>query len=352
MDACFHLWGISNSRWKLLYNLYFLEHSKTTKRASYLLINLAVADFFVGMGVVLYIGADVAVLLGKQISLMLVDAIITVDVTATVASLSSLVLISLERMVAILWPFRHRLLKTRYFYFSIGFVWLLSLTNVISLNLRVDSIYTSVTFIVSVLVIIVAYLAIWISMQRSKIPSNVCKSKEKNRTLAKTLFIVTALSIITCLPYGIIIVFANFSEDCRFSFWVHIIFVAQFANSFLNPIVYCFRMPEFKASLKKLVCHCSRKRFLFDNNAVRSGGGITLRSMSPMTPWCGRKRAEPCALWYFCRGLEKRFKKTWRSSLVRRRIIPVSHDAARINYPFCSPNLRKQLAYRYSRRHH
>ena len=170
------------------------------------------------MGVVLYIGADIAVLLGKQISLMLVDAIITVDVTATVASLSSLVLISLERMVAMLWPFRHRLLKTRYFYFSIGFVWLLSLTNVISLNLRVDSvssngyadsIYTSVTFIVSVLVITVAYLAIWISMQRSKIPSNDCKSKEKNRTLAKTLFIVTTLSIITCLPYGIIIVFCQ-----------------------------------------------------------------------------------------------------------------------------------------------
>ena len=195
------------------------------------------------------------------------------------------------RIVAILWPFRHRLLKTRYFYFSIGFVWLLSLTNVISLNLRVDSvssngytdsIYTSVTFIVSVLVITVAYLAIWISMQRSKIPSNDCKSKEKNRTLAKTLFIVTALSIITCLPYGITIVFANFSEDCRFSFWVHIIFLAQFANSFLNPIVYCFRMPEFKASLKKLVCQCSRKRFLFDNNAVRSASGITLRSMSPV----------------------------------------------------------------------
>lgn len=269
----------------------FWSIRKQLKRASYLLINLAVADFFVGIGVVLYIGADIAVLSGKQISLMLVDAIITVDVTATVASLSSLVLITLERMVAILWPFRHRLLKTRYFYFSIGFVWLLSLTNVISLNLRVDSvslngyadsIYTSVTFIVSVLVITVAYLAIWISMQRSKIPSNDCKSKEKNRTLAKTLFIVTALSIITCLPYGIIIVFANFFEDCRFSFWVHIIFVAQFANSFLNPIVYCFRMPEFKASLKKLVCQCSRKRFLFDNNAVRSAGGITLRSMSPV----------------------------------------------------------------------
>ena len=217
----------------------FWSIRKQLKRASYLLINLAVADFFVGLGVVLYIGADIAVLSGKQISLVLVDAIITVDVTATVASLSSLVLISLERMVAILWPFRHRLLKTRYFYFSIGFVWLLSLTNVISLNLRVDSvssngyadsIYTSVTFIVSVLVITVAYLAIWISMQRSKIPSNDCKSKEKNRTLAKTLFIVTALSIITCLPYGIIIVFANFSEDCRFSFWVHIIFVAQFCE--------------------------------------------------------------------------------------------------------------------------
>ena len=83
-----------------LFTIYiFWSIRKQLKRASYLLINLAVADFFVGIGVVLCIGADIAVLLGKQISLMLVDAIITVDVTATVASLSSLVLISLERMV-------------------------------------------------------------------------------------------------------------------------------------------------------------------------------------------------------------------------------------------------------------
>ena len=40
----------------------FWSIRKQLKRASYLLINLAVADIFVGMGAVLYIGADIAVM--------------------------------------------------------------------------------------------------------------------------------------------------------------------------------------------------------------------------------------------------------------------------------------------------
>lgn len=40
----------------------FWSIRKQLKRASYLLINLAVADIFVGMGAVLYIRADIAVM--------------------------------------------------------------------------------------------------------------------------------------------------------------------------------------------------------------------------------------------------------------------------------------------------
>ena len=266
----------------------FWNIRKRLKRTSFLLINLAVADVFVGIGITLFIGADIAVMLKRDVSFILGEAIITLDISATVASLSSLVLISLERMYAILWPFRHRLLKTRYFYVSISFIWLLSAANVVS-NLRLDSdptndnayiIFMSVTFITSVLVITVAYLAIWISMRRNQVPNNDRRSIQKSRKLAKTLFIVTALSIITCLPYGIVIAFTDFSKDL-FSFKLQIIMVAQYANSCVNPIIYCFRMPEFKASLKKLVFCCSRKRLSFDDNCQRSTtSGITLRSMT------------------------------------------------------------------------
>ena len=243
----------------------FFRIRKRLKRTSYLLINLAVADAFVGMVLTLFISADVAIMLEKDVSLTFGETVVALDISATVASLSSLVLISLERMLAILWPLRHRLIKTRYFYVSIGFVWFLSAANVLS-NLRLYndityddsySVFTSVTFVTSLVVITVSYLAIWISVRRNAIPSNDRRSMRQSSKLAKTLFIVTALSIMTSLPYGIIITLKQFSENF-FSFRVQVIMAVQYANSLLNPVIYCFRMPEFKASLKKLFCcHCS-----------------------------------------------------------------------------------------------
>ena len=266
----------------------FFRNRKRLKRTSYLLINLAVADAFVGMVLTLFISADVAIMLEKDVSLTFGETVVALDISATVASLSSLVLISLERMVAILWPLRHRLIKTRYFYVSVGFVWFLSAANVLS-NLRLYndityddsySVFTSVTFVTSLVVITVSYLAIWISVRRNAIPSNDRRSMGQSRKLAKTLFIVTALSIMTSLPYGIIITLKEFSEDF-FSFKVQIIMAVQYANSLLNPVIYCFRMPEFKASLKKLFCcHCSGGKSFHTNSTPFHKNSISLKNHS------------------------------------------------------------------------
>ena len=105
---------------------------KRLKRTSYLLINLAVADFFVGIGLSMFIGTDIARTLKRNIPDSLEITLIIIDLSATLSSVTSLALISLERMFAILWPFRHRLLKTRYFYVSIGVAWLISGSNGVS----------------------------------------------------------------------------------------------------------------------------------------------------------------------------------------------------------------------------
>ena len=269
----------------------FFRNRKRLKRTSYLLINLAVADAFVGMVLTLFISADVGIMLEKDVSLTFGETVVALDISATVASLSSLVLISLERMVAILWPLRHRLIKTRYFYVSIGFVWFLSAANVLS-NLRLYndityddsySVFTSVTFVTSLVVITVSYLAIWISVRhnrRNAIPRNDRRSMGQSSKLAKTLFIVTAFSIMTSLPYGIIITLKEFSEDF-FSFRVQIIMGVQYANSLLNPVIYCFRMPEFKASLKKLFCcHCSGGNSFHTNSTPFNKNSISLKNHS------------------------------------------------------------------------
>jgi len=130
----------------------FWSIRKRLKRTSYLLINLAVADIFVWIGLTFLIGADIAVMLKRDISLLLSDIIIRIEISATVASLVSLVLISLERMFAI--------------------VSLELSSRLRSTNDDAYGTFTAATFINSVLVITGVYLAIWISIRRNQIPNN------------------------------------------------------------------------------------------------------------------------------------------------------------------------------------
>ena len=268
--------------------LIFWGMRERLKRTSYLLVNLAVADFFVGIGLSMFIGTDIAITLKRNIPDSLHKALVIIDLNATLSSVTSLALISLERMFAVLWPFRHRLLKTRYFHVSIGTVWLISGASGVSKPFSGlgYSIFTAGSFIIAVMVISVAYFAIWLkSTLRNQMPSSGEKSRNmrQNRRLANTLFIVTVLSIITCLPYGITIAFNDDFLENLYSFRVQITFVAMYANSFLNPIVYCFRMPAFKASLKKIFCHCtcpgSRNKFAVKKSYQSSGNAASLKSI-------------------------------------------------------------------------
>ena len=267
----------------------FWNIRKRLKRTSYLLINLAVADVLVGIAITLFLWEAIAESLGRDVSRGMVTTATMVDLIGTISSVLSMALISLERMLAILWPFRHRLLNAWYYHVSIGFIWLVSALNVFS-NLHLDpdttkadnaySIFTATTYISSVVIIVAAYAAIWISTRRDQIPSNAHKHMKQSRKLTETLFLVTALSVITCLPYAISIAFQNFLQHL-YSFRVQITIALQYANSFLNPFVYCFKMSEFKASLRKILCRC-RQLERRSINAEESSGTksrITLRSL-------------------------------------------------------------------------
>lgn len=268
--------------------LIFWGMRKRLKRTSYLLINLAVADFFVGIGLSMFIGTDIARTLKRNIPVSLEITLVIIDLSATLSSVTSLASISLERMFAILWPFRHRLLKTRYFYVSIGVVWLISGSNgVLTLSSHTGySIFTAGSFIIAITVIFAAYSAIWMqSRLRNRMPSSREKSSNmrQNKRLANTLFVVTALSLMTCLPYGITIAFKDDFLENLYSFRVQFTLVVMYANSFLNPIVYCFRMPAFKASLKKIFCNytCpgSRNKFAIEKSYQSSGNAASLKSI-------------------------------------------------------------------------
>lgn len=258
----------------------FWNIRKRLKRTSYLLINLAVADILVGIALVFWLWDGIAAMAGLRVSYNVFETAFIIDLIGILSSTLALALISLERMFAILWPFRYRMLSTWHYHFAIGSVWLLSSLNVIA-NVNIESAYnllTVITGIGSVVVISGAYLAIWISTKRNQFPDNTSRAMEQNRKLAKTLFLVTAMSIATCLPNGINLANRDYLIHLH-SFRVQISVVAQYANSFLNTVVYCFKMPEFKKSLRKLLCRCSRQNLSVNENSSGTSNGITLKSI-------------------------------------------------------------------------
>jgi len=265
----------------------FWSIRKRMKRTSYLLINLAVADILVGVSISIFLLLHIVSAAPIHLINSVVKIGVFIDTVGVTSSILSLAFISLERMFAMLWPFRHRTVSTGYYHLSVGILWALASFNGI-VNVIIDvyrtkrqdgfSYLMATTIICAVMVITGAYLAIWFSIKRSnRFRNNTCRSMEQDRQLAKTLFIVTAFSVVTCLPSGICLAFRDYLQNMH-SFRVQITFVAQYANSFLNPVIYCFKIPEFQASLKKLHCSCPSKRLPFTED-LELTSVVTLRSI-------------------------------------------------------------------------
>lgn len=70
----------------------------------------------------------------------------------------------------------------------------------------------------------------------------------RNKQLAKTLFVVTLFSLITWLPF--VVVFSTHTIIPNNNVISPIYRCLQLANSFFNPIIYCFRMPIFRETLR------------------------------------------------------------------------------------------------------
>ena len=109
-----------------LVTIWIFLKQRLRKRAHFLLISLAVADLLVGLLTVpLYITINTISYL-KQPYLQVWPVSDFADIFTGVASIVTLSTISLERMYAIGWPFRHRTLNFRVYMFAIALPWILA----------------------------------------------------------------------------------------------------------------------------------------------------------------------------------------------------------------------------------
>ena len=237
----------------------------------YLLINLAVADLFVGLACVPFWTFNLAFSFRlwpppRSVPLMWRRFVLEMaELWAKYASLICLTMIAVERMFATLQPIKYRLLSRRTRYGMIAMCWVLaapfSLNYTASVVLGVISHDLALYLMLGgtcllLLVTALCYLAIWL-----KIKSSPNGSETSERKLSASLFIVTVVSLATWLPNQVFFSvkmskIANRRPIAMETFIrvINVTALLLFFNSVVNPIIYAFRIPHFKKHVVKIFC--------------------------------------------------------------------------------------------------
>ena len=181
-------------------------------------------------------------------------------------------------MHATIRPFRHRLIKKWVYGVTIAGVWVLAaMVSTASLILVLYgkklwwylSLWQSYCCL-CLLVVCVSYSSIVVKFLCGAYLQHH-GAANRQRKLTVTLFIMTIVSLLMCLPYAVFIflrfltgigkLLLSFPElDVRLRFSLIIL---NFMNSLVNPIVYTMRMPEFRKALL-LLFKCQRRQNALD----------------------------------------------------------------------------------------
>ena len=271
-----HRFQIDFNDWNLYWSLFFgllsfliivgnalsisiLFKRRLRKRPHFLLINLAFADLLVGL-----IPMPLYIIIQYSRYRILSLVYIRVDILAGLSSVFTLTAISLERLHAIARPLRHRQLTLRSYAIAIATPWIFSLS--LSYLLSVFSVITSLQFscVITIslstplLITCISYCIIW-RKQSSRIPSEA--QARKNVHLNKTLLLITAIFVLSWLPFHVLNIVISFCVSCEiFLVKVYVMKFLHYSNSFMNFLVYCFRMPDYRKALSRMLhkCRCSR----------------------------------------------------------------------------------------------
>ena len=249
----------------------FIKHRNLRNRSAYLIINLAVADMLVGG----FSTIDLSYHYGSICNIWTSDSgrsfylRIAIAYLFLVCSLANVTAISLERVHATFWPFKHRVIKKQVYNVIIAVTWItagsMSLAYITLTEFKAWSIYFYLwnsfnTICLSV--ICISYASIFVKVRYSSQGLHLSAST-RERKLTVILFIVTFLSLVLWLPYivnRLLMEASNYSIMLPFS--LQLFFAFSFhINSFINPILYLIKIPGFRRAFIGLFkIRCPQKR--------------------------------------------------------------------------------------------
>jgi len=235
----------------------FMKTKPRRKHTHYFLINLSIADFMVGaVSVPLFISYLVHPQMWSQ-SLVLPMIHSTVDILSGLASVFTLAIVSLERLLAVSIPFKYRMIPRKVYFCCVAATWCLAgcvAAISIAFYLRIvrEAFYTAVIFSLSLPLTVAcfAYIAIIFKINQKNNSAKDQKDLTVERRLSITLLCVTAIFVLSWLPFQLIFILVHFCKTCVFSMnTVFFIKLLHYSNSFMNAAVYTFRIPEFKEAI-------------------------------------------------------------------------------------------------------
>ena len=247
----------------------FFRDRSLRKRSTYLVISLAVADMFTGgtspLDLFYNVGETCNFWRHKREHWYRIPQVFLF--WFLVCSFINMTVISLKRLNATFWPFRHRAIKKSVYWVVIIAIWLTALLFSCTCTLVIGYYYPHKpgyyyyawgSFIsICLVVICVSYVSIFVKLRFGNQPRHH-GAASRERKLTITLFTVTFLSLLLWLPY-VITTFLFFATNILSSLSEITLFrlelgsvILVYANCFLNPILYVMRMPGFRRALKML----------------------------------------------------------------------------------------------------
>ena len=192
------------------------------------------------------------------------------------ASLLTLAAISLDRYAALFFYLKYQqIVTTRRVCAVLAFIWALAALSALTFlpsGVKLWRVSASIVVAVAILIIFVACIKIYRRLRAQQIQPQASDQAQQQagntlnmaryRRTASAMMWICVLLLICYLPFLCMTAFSVAAErtaltECLYGFSVTLLLL----NSFLNPFVYCFRLPEIRTEvvkqLHKLFCRSS-----------------------------------------------------------------------------------------------
>ena len=241
--------------------LFTFNRKLRNKKRLYLVINMAFADLVLG-GASLPLFVYFMVTRSRLYFSEFPSFLKIIFMVSSVASFTTAALISAERFYAIFWPLKHRTLSTRAYKLVILMAWILpilfSTAYILLFRLSLRGFFAFSTLYSLFLIVTICGLSIiiWRKIQQKSVPCHQNRDTQIRR-LTKTLSLVSVVTLSTMIPAIILNLLRIFGQKISSNTLVFTYFI-YFSRSFINPMMYALRMPEFRQGLH-LFCFRSQE---------------------------------------------------------------------------------------------